>query len=277
MILKPTREQREQFFWISGTSLPPGKFLHPPISWISKYFVPLVPLKLKLEFLNLGSHQMPYEFSCFICSKKVNRSKKKAHLFSDCHSQDIWNAILKKKQSFTSWIQSIEEGKRPTIVPSIYFTKSTRSFKICLACNTIEPSTDMFVVCSCGEVIRNALAIKNILLTKTFKENPLYQKSMAIESKTVDIQTEGGGGDSEKLQKEITRLKKRIEFDEKVVDEAQETSDALYTIMDYLQDYDLNVMIGAMKKLKALHPAVYEAQKKNFGESWDDSLISEED
>jgi hypothetical protein len=143
---------------------------------------------------------MSCKYSCFICSKQVTRSNKPKHLFSAAHTQDIFNEILKKKLAFSAWVKSIEEG-RPTVIPSIFTsnTKLARGYKICYACKTLQETPMAFSVCSCGDVAKNASVIRDILATKTFVANPLYQKSVAVEAKTADTQTEGGGegGDTE--------------------------------------------------------------------------------
>lgn len=206
----------------------------------------------------------------------MNRSSKSKHLFSALHAQDIHNAILKRKEPFSLWIQSVEGGKKPGIIPSVYFTKSTRGYKICYACKTIEESHELFLSCSCGGVVQNAAIIKDILDTKTFVANPLYQKSLAVEAKTADTQTEGGG-DTQKLQKEVARLKKQIEFDEPTVEAADEMADGLFDVLEMLQDDSLNKLITALKHLRKNFPLAYERQKRKFGAAWDESLMSQED
>ena len=167
------------------------------------------------------------------------------------------------------WITSIGT-KRPGVIPSIFF--KYKGYKICFACKSIEPSTDKFVTCSCGDTTANVTAIKDILATKTYKENPLYQKSVACEA-MAECQTEGGGGGEAKLQKEVARLKREIEFDKKTVEEAEDTADSLFEVLRFLQDYNLDVMLDTMKLIQKLYPNVYTTQKRNFGSDWDDSLM----
>lgn len=221
---------------------------------------------------------MPHKYSCFLCKKEVTRSNKPKHLFSAAHAQDIFNEILKKKAAFSAWLKSIEEG-RPAVIPSIFssMTALARGYKICYACKTLQETPLAFSACSCGDVAKNASVIKDILETKTFVANPLYQKSVAVEAKTADTQTEegGGGGDTQKLQKEIARLKKQREIDEVVLDEADEMTDGLFTVLEMLQEYNLDVMLEAMRLLKDDYPLAYERQKKMFGATWDDSLMSQ--
>jgi hypothetical protein len=204
----------------------------------------------------------------------MNRSSKSKHLFSTLHAQDIYNALLKRIEPFSLWIQSVEGGKKPSIIPSVYFTKSTRGYKICYACKTLEETSELFSACSCGRVADNAAIIKDILATKTFIANPLYQKSLAVETKTADTQTEGGG-DTQKLQKEVARLKKQIEIDEQTVEEAEDMADGLFSVLELIQDDSLNMLIAAMKHLKKNHPLAYERQKRFFGSTWDESLMSQ--
>jgi len=215
---------------------------------------------------------MSHKYSCFICGKQVTRSNKPKHLFSSAHTQDLYNEILKKKERFSVWIQSVEEGN-PVVIPSIYYAKTTlaRGYKICYACKTLQETPIAFSTCSCGGVVQNAAIIKDILETKTFIANPEYQKSVAVETKTADTQTEGG--EIEKLQKEITRLKKRLEINESILEEAPDMDDGLFNVLQLIQDDSLDKFIDAMKILKTDYPLAYERQKSNFGTEWDDSVI----
>ena len=84
-----------------------------------------------------------------------------------------------------------------------------------------------------------------------------------------------GGGDTQKLQREVARLKKQIEYDEKTIEEAEDMCDGLFTVLEMLQEYNLDKLIDAMKLLRDNHPLAYERQKKNFGSCWDESLMSQ--
>jgi len=213
---------------------------------------------------------------CIICDKNTSYAGKKKHLFSATHSQDIWNAILRQKDKFALWIGSVEKSKRPGIIPSIFI--KYRSYKLCYACKTIELATDKFVTCSCNDTAANAAAIKEVLATKTFKENPVFQKSIGTGSSDSDTQTEGVAASEtpmevQKLQREVNRLKKQIEIDEKTVEESEDTAESLFTVLEFLQDYNLDVMIDAMKRIRKSYPAIYDRQKRNFGTDWDESLM----
>jgi hypothetical protein len=219
-----------------------------------------------------------YSSKCIICNTETSRAGRRHHLFSKIHQQDIWNAILKKKTAFASWIQSIESGNK-TIIPSIhFFNTSSRAYKVCFACKNIDNATDMFHTCSCGDVLGNVAAIKDILENKTFVENPSYQHSVATETASVGIQTEGGGGggDTERLQKTISQLKSQIQSERKTVEEAEDTAEALHGVLKMLQEYNLDVMLKAMKLLKKYNPLAFETQKNNFGDEWDDSLMTQD-
>ena len=214
---------------------------------------------------------MAHKFSCFICKKEVHRSNKKAHLFSGFHSQDIWNALLKKKEPMSLWIKSVEEGKRPLIIPSVFFSGNPgRCYKVCLACNTIEPSTDKFLVCSCGGAAQNALAIKNILATKTFKENPLYQKSVACEA-TSGTQTDCSGGDTQTLLAENSKLKKKISLCESMMDElefkaekGQLLMETLVYSLQYLKQEDISLFQNIMSNIQEDYIGVLDYLPKNL-------------
>jgi len=217
---------------------------------------------------------MPYEYSCVICSKKVNRKNKSSHLFSSSHSQDIWNAILKRKEMFNLWINSLST-KNPLIIPSILFSGS--SYKICLACNSLNQSLPTFCGCPCGDMAQNAKLIKDILDTKTFKENPKFQKSVATEPMVKYSQTEGGE-DIKILQKENAKLKTQIhnlEIDSKIIEASESNSDALNHVLSHLQETNLELMLKMMREIKQYFPVAYENQKKQFGTEWDESLMEE--
>jgi hypothetical protein len=215
---------------------------------------------------------MPYEYSCVICSKKVSRQNKIKHLFSSSHSQDIWNAILKRKEMFNLWINSLST-KNPLVIPSILFSGS--SYKICLACNSLNQSLPTFCGCPCGDMAQNAKLIKDILDTKTFKENPKFQKSVDTEPMNIACQTEE---DSNTLKKENAKLKTQIhnlEIDAKIIEASESNSDALNHILSHLQETNLEEMLKLMREIKQYFPVAYENQKKQFGSEWDESLMEE--
>jgi hypothetical protein len=127
-------------------------------------------------------------------------------------------------------------------------------------------------------VTQNAKLIKDILDTKTFKENPKFQKSVATEPLVKSCQTEGGE-DIKILQKENAKLKSRIfnlEVDLKGTEASDDNSDALYYLLSYLQENDFDVMIKMMRDIKKDYPLAYENQKPKFGSDFDESLISDE-
>jgi hypothetical protein len=124
---------------------------------------------------------------------------------------------------------------------------------------------------------QNAKLIKDILDTKTFKENPKFQKSVATEPMVKYSQTEGGE-DIKILQKENAKLKTQIhnlEIDSKIIEASESNSDALNHVLSHLQETNLELMLKMMREIKQYFPVAYENQKKQFGTEWDESLMEE--
>ena len=81
-------------------------------------------------------------------------------------------------------------------------------------------------------------------------------------------------GRDEFLQLLITQLKNQIQSERKTVEEAEETYEALHDVLKMLQDYDVSLLMNAMRLLKKNNPIAFESQKNNF-DNWDDSLMSQ--
>jgi hypothetical protein len=217
---------------------------------------------------------------CCICKKHLNYHNLGKHHFSKAHTTDIENAILRGRVYIEPWIVEFEAGRKPPDrpLPSLSFGGNQRFF-VCIPCKYIGGTHKEHL---CDKDITKARASRTANITYYKDVLGSAVKQMRFQTKPVkEVQTDacvGGEASLEevvKLQKKIDTLQKRIKMDEAVVDEAEDTSDGLFTVLGFLQDYNLDIMLDAMKTLKAHHPQVYERQKKNFGSAWDESLMSE--
>jgi len=167
--------------------------------------------------------------NCYICKEKVSFSGKSKHFFSKKHSEDIQQAILKKKEKFMEWINDVSR-KIKKITPTVRF--HNRAYHICLMCKKITPDSDSYVNCLCGKTTENAQAILDILNAST------------------DILTTSHSEDSLELQEEIKKLKAENEklraADEKSKQtikklqsesiDAEEPYDCLFHILTHCQE-----------------------------------------
>jgi hypothetical protein len=225
---------------------------------------------------------MSGDTECCICKKHLSHQSLWKHHFSKAHTSDIEDAILRGRVFVEPWIVEFEAGKKPPDrpLPSLTFsTGANKRFYVCIPCKYIGGTHKEHL---CHKDIPQAIASRkaNIAYYKDVLGSADKQKR--FQTKPVkEVQTDacvGGEASLEevvRLQKKIDTLQKRIKMDEAVVDEAEDTSDGLFTVLGFLQELNLDLMINAMKKLKALHPVVYERQKKNFGSDWDEGLMAD--
>jgi len=193
---------------------------------------------------------------CIICSQKTSYAGKLKHLFSSAHRQDFYNGVLRGKEKFKEWLTS-EPSKKP-VIPSVFL--KNKAYKVCFPCKSVVQSTGFYVRCPKGcDGLENAKAIKDILETKVFKENPFYQKSvdvLATQDKSTDT---GASGDA--LVKEVAKLRRQVDIDKKIVERLMDIEDALTAVLYRLKEKNVEGHKEAMEALKDF-PLVYTAQKE---------------
>ena len=179
--------------------------------------------------------------TCPICDEKVSFPCKNKHLFSKKHIDDVHDAIIKRKDSFMTWIGQVENRiTKPT--PIIRF--KGRPYNICLVCKKIGVASDSYVNCPCGKTSENAQAIKDILASAN---TPLTQNESNSE-----LQEE-----NKRLKEEIEKLKaanlkltaQKRELQSQLAD-AQEPYDCLYHILSHYQEKDSEMFNATMALIK---------------------------
>lgn len=175
---------------------------------------------------------MDYKYSCFICSKKVSRASKKAHLFSKAHQQDIWNAVLAKKEQMLSWIGRVENTipGGATSIPYIRFGKDYKGYKVCFACKTLTPSDKVpptFLHCPCDKTAENIQAIKDILENK--------QIQMPVGELPEDT---APASEVEKLKKRLAKVEAERDMYLELSEEADDYKNILGNVMRFVYGCD---------------------------------------
>jgi hypothetical protein len=180
---------------------------------------------------------------CIICSKKTSYAGKPKHLFSSAHDRDFSNAVLRNKDKFKAWLQDVKVG-----IPSIML--KNKAYKVCFTCKKVALSTDFFRGCPTCDGVENAKVIKGIIETKVIVEIPGSQKADVV---------------PEVLQKEVDKLKRKVEQDAPFVAQAMELSDALTAVLSMLQEDEKK--LGFNKALEVLkeYPQVYKSQLRDLG------------
>ena len=198
--------------------------------------------------------------SCLICSKSVSYQGLDKHLFSKTHSQDIINALFKRKKVILEWISEYEKGNKKTspFVP-IYFKSPAKCFRICYPCKHLAPDMKEHI---CNKKGENAEIIKNILTT---------QEPVIEDQKEVSIQTDpivlGDGNNDEvlRLRKQLEALKNKEKVNQDKIDSAFQLDDALYAILSHLQDNNFDSFKDCLRVLNDGYNEVYEKQQNNLG------------
>ena len=175
---------------------------------------------------------MDYKYTCIICSKKVSRASKKTHLFSKAHEQDIWNAVLAKKDAMLTWIGRVEKtipgGAVP--IPYVRFGKDYRGYKICFVCKTLTPSEKVpptFLHCECGKTAENIQVIKDILDNK--------QIQMPVGELPEDT---APASEVEKLKKRLAKVEAERDKYMELSEEADDYKNILGDVMRFIYGCD---------------------------------------
>jgi hypothetical protein len=219
------------------------------------YPYPYLTLGLKIKCYPL-IYRMSNHTTCYICDEKVSFPCKNKHLFSKKHHQDIQGAIVKRKDSFMTWIGQVE-NRITKPMPVIRF--KGRPYNICLVCKKIGVASDSYVNCPCGKAADNAQAIKDILasantpLTQT-ESNPELQE----ENKSLKEEIEKLKAANLKLTAQKRELQSQL-------GDAEEPYDCLLHIFSHYQEKDTDILNKTIDLIKGdCYSATYSRLKKEL-------------
>ena len=196
---------------------------------------------------------MPEATTCVICSKSMSVPGYRKHIFSSTHSQDIINAIHKRKRTYQTWLESFARSPAGTSYPKLFLNdKDADACLFCPVCKSLRQLRHNASL-SCGHKKEMSEFIKECLAKEPTV--PVVEEPEAPKVSDADLAA---------LKKQVNRLQAQNESLKEMNAEASDDADALYTLLTHFHETDTDIFYQLMTQLKSSHSSVHERQLKNF-------------
>ena len=190
--------------------------------------------------------------NCMICKKELYYSGLPKHIFSSQHSQNIIDAILKRKQYYEDWLKKYEQSPSSAKHPSIAFTTNVNDgFYFCHLCKFLRPVKSGHLP-KCSHLKETVEFIKHALTqtpsSDTIPETPSISST-----------------ELESMKKKIQTLEKHLKQAREIQSDMDDTCDAYFSMIQNLHESYHSSFETVSEIMKQDTPKVYAKILKDLG------------